>query len=282
MRCLTDMDIVLASRNKKKIAELQSLMGSIKDIDIKILSLDDIGFEGDIAENGVTFEENSVTKAAAVAKDTWYTIRVVVQKNDVKVYINGQLTLESSYVSHLSPGPMGLFAENADVLDGLEDDNPFRNSYKISLKDLSQATDTIAQIEGVSGVADVENEQAMMDNVLNFTNTIKHLSFWIMLILGFVSIFIIANTIKLAVYARRKEINVMKFVGATNWFIRWPFVFEGIIIGIIGALLAFALISWGYAGALAWISGFNLDMFTLKTYGDIWWILLVCFIGIGA
>lgn len=175
-----------------------------------------------------------------------------------------------------------MFAENADVLDGLEDDNPFRNSYKISLKDLSQATDTIAQIEGVSGVADVENEQAMMDNVLNFTNTIKHLSFWIMLILGFVSIFIIANTIKLAVYARRKEINVMKFVGATNWFIRWPFVFEGIIIGIIGALLAFALISWGYAGALAWISGFNLDMFTLKTYGDIWWILLVCFIGIGA
>ena len=175
-----------------------------------------------------------------------------------------------------------MFAENADALDGLEDDNPFRDSYKISLKDLSLATQTIEQIKTVTGVADVENKQAMMDNVLNVTNTIKHLSFWIMLILGLVSIFIISNTIKLALYARRKEINVMKFVGATNWFIRWPFVFEGIIIGIIGAVIAFALISWGYVIALGWVSGFNLDMFSFKTYGDIWWILLSCFIGIGA
>jgi hypothetical protein len=57
---------------------------------------------------------------------------------------------------------------------------------------------------------------------------------------------------------------------------------EGIIIGVIGAIIAFALTSWGYMISLSWLSGFNLDMFTLKTYGDIWWILLVCFIGIGA
>lgn len=175
-----------------------------------------------------------------------------------------------------------MFAENADVLDGLEDDNPFRDSYKVFLKDLSLATGTMEQIKTVTGIADVRNEQAMMDNVLNVTRTVKNLSFWIMMILGLVSIFIISNTIKLAVYARRKEINVMKFVGATNWFIRWPFVFEGIIIGVIGALVAFALISWGYVVALGWISGFNLDMFTLKTYNDIWWMLLVCFVGIGA
>ncbi len=175
-----------------------------------------------------------------------------------------------------------MFAENADALDGLENDNPFRDSYKISLKDLSLAAQTIEQIKTVKGVADVENKQPMMDNVLNVTNTIKHLSFWIMLILGLVSIFIIANTIKLALYARRKEINVMKFVGATNWFIRWPFIFEGVIIGVIGAIIAFALTSWGYTISLGYLSGFNLDMFTLKDYNDIWWILLSCFIGIGA
>lgn len=174
-----------------------------------------------------------------------------------------------------------MFGENADALDGLENDNPFRDSFKISLTDLSQASTTIEQLKLVNGIADVENKQAMTDTVLNVTTTLRNISFWIMLILGFVSVFIIANTIKLAVYARRREINVMKFVGATNWFIRWPFIFEGIIIGIIGALVAFGLISWGYAGALAWIGTIQMDMFSLKAYGDIWWVLLIAFIAIG-
>lgn len=177
-----------------------------------------------------------------------------------------------------------MFGDQADALDGYEEDNPFRDSFQISLVDLSQSAATIAEIQQVSGVAEVANRQDTMDSVLNVTNMIKNMSFWVMLLLGIVSIFIIANTIKLAVFARRKEINVMKFVGATNWFIRWPFVFEGIIIGVTGAVIAFGLISWGYAGLLGWMSGtgFQMDMFQLKTYQDIWWMLLCSFIGIGA
>lgn len=177
-----------------------------------------------------------------------------------------------------------MFGDQADALDGYEKDNPFRDSFKVSLVDLSQSAATIAEIQKVSGVAEVANKQAMMDTVLNVTNMVKNLSFWVMLLLGIVSIFIIANTIKLAVFARRKEINVMKFVGATNWFIRWPFVFEGIIIGVTGAVIAFGLISWGYAGVLSWMngSGFHMDMFQLKTYQEIWWMLLCAFVGIGA
>lgn len=177
-----------------------------------------------------------------------------------------------------------MLGDEVDIMDGYEKDNPFRDSFKISLVDLAQSAATIAELEKVSGVSEVSNNQSMMDTVLSVTNMVKNLSFWIMLLLGIVSVFIIANTIKLAVFARRKEIGVMKFVGATNWFIRWPFVFEGIIIGITGALIAFGLISWGYAGALGWLSSadFRMDMFEFKTYSDIWWMLLCSFIGIGA
>ena len=174
-----------------------------------------------------------------------------------------------------------MFGENADALDGLENDNPFRDSYKITLTDLSQAASTIEQLKTVSGIADVENKQSMTDRVLSVTTTLRNISFWIMIILGLVSIFIIANTIKLAVYARRKEINVMKFVGATNWFIRWPFIFEGIIIGLIGSIIAFALISWGYIASMGWINTIQMDMFSLKSYSDLWGILLVSFLLIG-
>lgn len=97
-----------------------------------------------------------------------------------------------------------MFGDQADALDGYEKDNPFRDSFKVSLVDLSQSAATIAEIQKVSGVAEVANKQAMMDTVLNVTNMVKNLSFWVMLLLGIVSIFIIANTIKLAVFARRQ------------------------------------------------------------------------------
>lgn len=122
-----------------------------------------------------------------------------------------------------------MFGDEADALDGIEPET-FRDSYKITLKDLSKSKETVENIEKIKLVAEVSNKQAMMDTVLRVTNAIRRISFWIMIILAFVSVFIIANTIKLAVYSRRKEINVMKFVGATNWFIRWPFIVEGIII----------------------------------------------------
>lgn len=175
-----------------------------------------------------------------------------------------------------------LSEDNASLLDGYEGkDNPFRDSLKITLVDLELLADSIDEISAVEGVAEVSDKQSMMENILAVSNGIKNISFWGMLLLCIVSIFIIANTIKLAVYARRKEIGVMKFVGATDWFIRWPFIFEGIIIGIIGALLAFGLVSWGYVALLGGV-GMGIDMFTFKAYGDVVWMMLGMFVGIGA
>jgi cell division transport system permease protein len=77
-----------------------------------------------------------------------------------------------------------------------------------------------------------------------------------------VSVFIIANTIKLTVFARRREINIMKYIGATDWFIRWPFVVEGVIISITGAILAFVISAYGYKAV---VDKFSQDMFFLQT-----------------
>lgn len=173
------------------------------------------------------------------------------------------------------------FEEDASALDGLESDNPFRTSYKVKLKDITKAAQTTKALAKISGVAEVNNKQELLDKIIHITNAIKTASIWIMILLSIISVFIIANTIKLAVYARRKEINIMKFVGATDWFIRWPFIIEGIIIGIIGSLVAFALVSIGYIACLNALSSFNLDMFTFKSYGDIFAAFITTFLVLG-
>lgn len=175
-----------------------------------------------------------------------------------------------------------IFADNAAALDGYEgENNPYRDSFKITLKDLSLAEQTVSDISKIENVADISNNREVLSAILTTSNALRSASLAIMLILCFISIFIIANTIKIAVFSRRKEIAVMKFVGATNWFIRWPFVFEGIITGIVGALFAFALISWGYIVLYAKTATVNFDVFSLLPYSAIWSVLLICFISIG-
>lgn len=135
---------------------------------------------------------------------------------------------------------------NSVALEGLEGEDFLRNSVKISLEDLSLAEETANEVAKIPGIAEVINHQDTVDNVISVTSYIKNASFIIMFILMIVSLFIISNTIKLSVASRSGEIHIMKFVGATNWFIRWPFIIEGIIIGFIGSVLALAVTFSGY------------------------------------
>jgi len=173
------------------------------------------------------------------------------------------------------------FAEDASALDGLQNDNPFRTSYKVKLRDITHAAETTKTLAKIHGVAEVGNKQELLDKIINITNGVKTGSVWIMVLLSIISVFIIANTIKLAVYARRREINIMKFVGATDWFIRWPFIIEGIIIGIIGSLVAFIIISVGYIACLNAVSSLKLDLFTFKSYQSVFSMFMTTFIILG-
>src|SRR5699024_3312104 len=124
--------------------------------------------------------------------------------------------------------------------------NPFKASYVITLTDLTKAEEVQKQIETFDNVASVQTGNKTINKLIQVANGIRTATGVILVLLVLISIFIIANTIKLTVHARRKEISIMKYVGATNGFIRWPFMVEGIIIGIISAIITVVILGFTY------------------------------------
>ena len=172
--------------------------------------------------------------------------------------------------------------ENADKLDRYKDDNPLRNMYQITLDDLSQSSETIKNLENIDGIAKIQRNEEAIDKLVKVADYIKTFSLWIIIALAVVSIFIISNTIKLTVYTRRKEINIMKFVGATDWFIRWPFIIEGIFIGLIGAAASIGLIISGYSLIIGIVDSLGIAFITMKPLGELTGIIISSSLGLGA
>lgn len=132
---------------------------------------------------------------------------------------------------------------DSSIFEGL-DASTFRSRYVIRLVDIEYTAETKAAVEQISGIAKVNAHLEIAQGFLTLQRIINVVSYSITIILLIVSIFIISNTVKLAMFARREEIAIMKMVGATNGFIRWPFVFEGMLLGLTGAVIAF-FAQWG-------------------------------------
>jgi len=133
----------------------------------------------------------------------------------------------------------------AYLLDGLESNNPLRHRFVISFEDIELMEETVTEIEKIDGIEYVSANFELGQVFLTLRNILNAISFTLIIILFVVSLFIMANTIKLATFDRREEIAIMKMVGATNAFIRKPFIYEGIVLGIVGAVFAF-FIQWGF------------------------------------
>ena len=172
--------------------------------------------------------------------------------------------------------------ENADKLDRYKDDNPLRNMYQVTLADLSKSAQTIDELEQIDGIAKIQRNEEAIDKLVKAANYIQTFSLWIIAALAIVSIFIISNTIKLTVYTRRKEINIMKFVGATDWFIRWPFIIEGIFIGLIGAGASIAFIISGYSLLISMVDSLGIAFITMKPLGELLGAIIGSSLGLGA
>ncbi len=172
--------------------------------------------------------------------------------------------------------------ENASKLDRYQDDNPLRNMYQVTLKELSDSANTIDELEKIHGIAKIQRNEEAIDKLVKVANYIQTFSLWIIIALAIVSIFIISNTIKLTVYTRRKEINIMKFVGATDWFIRWPFIIEGIFIGIIGAGVSIALIISGYSLVISMVDSLSIAFITMKPLNELLGTIIGSSLGLGA
>ena len=177
----------------------------------------------------------------------------------------------------------------SDIFEGREDlmgtyteeDNPFSDSYKITLSDISMTEETIVELEKIADVSHIENMQDATNIVITISGAVKNLSVIVMLILLLVSVVIISNTVRLTVFNRRKEINIMKYIGATDRFIRTPFVIEGVMIGFFGAVLSFGLISWAYIVLYRAFTHSSFDMVELVKYIDLAPVLGILFISMG-
>ena len=124
------------------------------------------------------------------------------------------------------------------LLDALGDKNPLPNAFEVTVKQPTMVEPAAKAIEKLGGVESVKYGQDVVEHLFDMTRLVRIFGFTLMLLLAGATLFIISNTIRLTVFARRKEIAIMKYVGATDWFIRWPFLLEGVVLGFFGGVLA--------------------------------------------
>lgn len=171
--------------------------------------------------------------------------------------------------------------EDADILEDYDSsNNPLRNSFVFTMKDPALAEDTIAQIEAVEGADDVRADEAVISRLMQIQNVFNIVALAMVVGLAVISIFIISNTVKLAMFARREEISIQKIVGATNWFIRWPFVIEGMVLGLLAGGLAF-LAQWGLYTELHGIVSGVIPYFQIVPFESVRWLVLGVYCGAG-
>lgn len=135
-------------------------------------------------------------------------------------------------------------------------DNPLPNMINVKLQDDAKVKTLAKKIEVLPGIDEVEYGESFVEMMLIIVQIVWILGISLVAIIGIVVLYIIVNTIRLTVFARRKEIEIMKLVGATDWFIRWPFLIEGILLGLTGSIIALLLLSKGYALLTQYIKQF--------------------------
>ncbi len=145
--------------------------------------------------------------------------------------------------------------EQGYLLEGYEDgeNNPLRNSFEVRTRVPEDVPRLARQVKMLPGIDRVEYGSEVVDRLFAVTSIVNWVGLAFMVALGISAMFLIANTIKLAVYSRRQEIMIMKSVGATDWFIRWPFIIEGLMLGMIGSLLPLVGLYISYQYVVDWV-----------------------------
>ena len=183
----------------------------------------------------------------------------------------------------------GLESVKESMIDGQEsyftflDDeygNPMSGAAKITMTDMSKFDDTIDKIMELDGVDMIQSQSDLADKIAAIKRGVGIAGFWIIAILMVISLVIVSNTIRVTMYNRKLEISIMKAVGATDSFVRIPFVVEGMLIGLVSALLAEGLLYFCYRVATETIIA-TLGTTDIVYYSDVAWWLLLVFIGIG-
>ena len=171
--------------------------------------------------------------------------------------------------------------DQADLLDGFdENNNPLRDAFHITMKDPSKVTATKAALESVEGIGNAVANEEVVARLIQIQRMFHAISVTLIVALGLISIFIIANTVKLAMLARRREISIQKMVGATNWFIRWPFFIDGLLLCLVAGGIAFGL-EWALYDQLSDFILGNLPQFTMARFQELMFYVMGVFGGAG-
>ena len=175
----------------------------------------------------------------------------------------------------------GLDQDDLKSFEGLPEDL-IPDAFAVKLEDISLVDTTCKRLAAIDGVEDVENSSDLVEVINGISDAVKTFSVWIIVIFALISLFIISNTIKLTVHNRRKEINIMKYVGATDSYIKGPFIMEGMLVGIISAVVAFFISEWSYLGLMTKLSTTILtSAIGLLNFTEIWLKLMVAYVILG-
>ena len=225
------------------------------------------GISGVFVHGFMSFAAVTVIAACLLVTTTFllvaYNIDVQIQdlqsSNEIVVYIDESLSREQAMA--LKDGIMALdnvkdavfvskeeffdsflegLGEDTYVLEELRQDNPMRDSFRVIMEDISFHAETLKDLTQLQGIADSNSDVELSERLVQLRSVINTISITLLILLGTVSLFVISNTVKLALHARAEEIGVMKMVGATNRFIRAPFVVEGIVLGVAASVFVFA------------------------------------------
>lgn len=248
-----------------------------------------------IASVGVLISCLILTGAAALLSiNVESIVDSVGQSNETNVYLEDGVTeFEAVYIGKdiekISNVASAEFYSKDDAIEQYKDelgdelfanmqgdDNPLPDSYIVAMEDLSLYDETVEEIMAIDGVEEVSNHSEIAQRLTDISNLVNLISFGVVLALMIISLFIIANTIRATMYSRRFEISVMKSVGATNSFVRMPFLVEGMTIGLVSAVLSTGAVALLYEGVMAAIQ--QLIPFTAVPLGSIILYVAVVFV----
>lgn len=259
------------------------------------------GFTGIFSHGLMSFATVTITMACLIIMGSFGLLVVNINEmiadleseNEVVAFIDENLTEEEARaiepLVEAVPNVAGAeFMSRAEAMENFQEDydpelfdsldeSVFRHRYVIHL-----TAQTKTDLEAVDGVADVNAHLDYAQGFITARNIVSIVSLALIVILIIVSFFIMTNTIKLATFTRREEIAIMRMVGASNGFIRCPFIVEGLVLGVLGSLLAF-IIEWGLYSLLLnrVMGGVASTLISLVPFSAVMWPLLIAFLGVG-
>ncbi|WP_346914921.1 permease-like cell division protein FtsX [Clostridium sp.] len=236
---------------------------------------------------GVANVDKAITKLGSMVEVTIY-LEENISDNNKNAIENKIKTVEDvntitfkSKEEALEELKEQLNDKTGELTAGFEKANPFPASFTVNVKEPLVVDKVVSSIKDMNGIEEIKDARSLIAKISKLTDSVKIVAAVAFVIFIMISLFLIGNTIKITVFTRKKEIGIMKYVGATDWFIRWPFIIEGIILGIVGACISVVILSLIYAIMLSKFSADTLFGFSLVDISYIWKVIVWEFLGCG-